>query len=236
MSEHLSRHGRQRRPQMSDEVASYLRELIMSGRLKPGYFIRQDALADELQMSATPVREGLLALRGEGFVRLEPRRGFVVADLGPTDIRDLFDAQALLAGELAARAADKLTDATLLELVQIQKEIDAAASGGVIQEVESLNHSFHRIINLSAESTKIAWMLSVAVRCVPRRFFAEIDGWPSASSRDHSAILFALKDRDADAARQAMVGHLRHAGELLAAHLVQRSPNSAPDVSPRFAS
>jgi DNA-binding GntR family transcriptional regulator len=209
---------------MSDEVASYLRELIMSGRLKPGYFIRQDALAEELQMSATPVREGLLALRGEGFVRLEPRRGFVVADLTREDIRDLFDAQSLLAGELAARAAGKLDDDRLRELAGIQQDITEAASSGSIQDVESLNHSFHRLINLSAESPKISWMLSVAVRCVPRRFFAEIEGWPSASSRDHEAILSALRQRDSDAARTAMTTHLRHAGELLVAHLTQRTP------------
>ena len=70
-----------RRGQLSDEVAGYVRELIMSGNLRPGEFIRQERIADELQLSATPVREGLLLLRGEGFLELKPRRGFVVAPL-----------------------------------------------------------------------------------------------------------------------------------------------------------
>ena len=54
-------------------MAGYVRELIMSGNLRPGEFIRQERIADELELSATPVREGLLSLRGEGFVELKPR-------------------------------------------------------------------------------------------------------------------------------------------------------------------
>jgi DNA-binding FadR family transcriptional regulator len=54
------------RRQLSDEVASYVRELIMSGRLRPGDFIRQERIADELELSATPVREGLWRRRRPG--------------------------------------------------------------------------------------------------------------------------------------------------------------------------
>jgi len=207
------------RPQLSDEAASYVRELIMSGRLRPGDFIRQEALADELGMSATPVREGLLALRGEGFVHLEPRRGFLVADLSPSDVRDLFDAQALLAGELAARSSQALSNPALAELGDLQDRLHEAAVVGSVDDVESLNHAFHRLVNSSAGAPKIAWTLSVAVRYVPRRFFASIEGWPDASVHDHSTILAALVARDAESARAAMADHFRHAGELLVAHL-----------------
>ena len=57
------------RRQLSYAVATHVRELIMSGNVRPGDFIRQDALADELQLSATPIREGLLLLSGR-FVPL----------------------------------------------------------------------------------------------------------------------------------------------------------------------
>src|SRR5260370_22169599 len=98
------------RRQLSDEVASYVRELIVSGHLRSGEFIRQEHIAEELELSATPVREGLLSLKGEGFVLLKPRRGFVVAPLSAADVRDLFTAQALLAGELVCRAAGRISE------------------------------------------------------------------------------------------------------------------------------
>ncbi|MCU4186659.1 GntR family transcriptional regulator [Acidiferrimicrobium sp. IK] len=104
------------RQQLSTEVANHVRQQILSGHLRPGAFIRQEKIAEDLGLSATPVREGLLALRGEGFVLLRPRRGFVVAPLDASDIRDLFTAQALIAGEMAACAARRLDGTRIEEL------------------------------------------------------------------------------------------------------------------------
>jgi DNA-binding GntR family transcriptional regulator len=190
------------RRQLSDEVAGYVRELIMSGHLQPGDFIRQERIADKLELSATPVREGLLSLKGEGFVQLKPRRGFVVAPLSAADVRDLFTAQALLAGEL----------------VDVHEALRKAAEAGDGERVESLNHDFHRRINLAADAPRLAWMLSISAKFAPRRFFATIPGWPRASAQDHAAIIKAITERDADAARAAMMRHVENAGELLAAN------------------
>ena len=63
-----------------------------------------------MDISSTPVREGLLLLQLEGFVKLSPRRGFMVVGFSRQDVRDIFWAQAMLAGELAARAAKVITD------------------------------------------------------------------------------------------------------------------------------
>lgn len=209
----------QRRPQLNDEAAAYVRELIMTGQLRPGAFIRVDHIARDLGVSATPVREGLLALRGEGFVHLEQRRGFAVAPLSTSDIRDIFVAQATLAGELAARAATRLTDAQQTDLTRLQDNLITAAAAGEAARLEALNHAFHRLINRAAEAPKIAWLLSVGARYVPRRFYATITGWPEASARDHAAIMAALRQRDPAAARESMAAHVRHAGHLLAQHL-----------------
>jgi len=204
--------------QLSDEAADHVRELIVSGQLRPGDFIRQERIAEDLGLSATPVREGLLALRGEGFVLLKPRRGFVVSPLGARDIRDLFTAQALLAGELAARSAQRLDDEMLEHLATLDEALNAAASDNDAAAVEELNHAFHRVVNLAADAPKLAWVLSVTVRFAPHRFFATIEGWPAASADDHRAILSALRSRDSEAARDAMRLHIENAGRLLALH------------------
>ena len=98
--------------------------------MRPGDFIRQERIADELELSATPVREGLLSLRGEGFVELMPRRGFVVAPLSASDVRDLFTAQALLAGELVSRAAARMGPDGLRELTGVHEALRKAAADG----------------------------------------------------------------------------------------------------------
>jgi DNA-binding GntR family transcriptional regulator len=206
------------RRQLSDEAAAYLRELIISGVLRPGEFVRQEKIAEDIGLSTTPVREGLLVLRGEGFVRSVPRRGFVVAPLRSQDIGDMYVAQALLAGELAAHAAARVDDETLDLLVQADRALQEAAAADDANLVEELNHEFHRLINIAAGSPKLAWVLSVTVRYAPRRFFASIAGWPTASAQDHAAIVAAIVKRDPDAARAAMEHHIRNAGELLVRH------------------
>jgi DNA-binding GntR family transcriptional regulator len=206
------------RRQLSDEVASYVRELIMSGHLRSGEFIRQERIAEELELSATPVREGLLSLKGEGFVELKPRRGFVVAPLSASDVRDLFTAEALLAGELVSRATARMTPDDLRELNKVHRELRKAATAGDGDAVERLNHDFHRRINLLADAPRLAWMLSISTKFAPRRFFATIPGWSKASAQDHAAILKAITDRDAEQARAAMMRHMENAGELLAAN------------------
>ncbi|MQA97154.1 MAG: FCD domain-containing protein [Streptosporangiales bacterium] len=211
-----------RRPQLSDEVAAYVRDLIMAGQVREGDFLRLERLAADLGVSVTPVREALLALRGEGFVQLEPRRGFVVAPLSRQDVQDLFRVHADVAAELAARAARRMTPEVLAELERLQEEMEAAARAADSERVSELNHRFHRAINRSADSNKLAWVLGTVVRYAPRRFFGQITGWPEASSEDHIALLAAFRAGDPEAASTAMHRHITHAGELLADHLAER--------------
>ena len=107
-----------------------MRELISSGQLTAGEFIRPETVAQELDISATPAREGLLALQSEGFLKVEPRSGFLVSPLSAQDVRDTFAAQALLAGELAARAALVATPVDVQGLETLQNGLDGAAEGG----------------------------------------------------------------------------------------------------------
>ena len=92
-----------RRPQLADEVVQYVRALIMSGEVEQGSFLRLEKLAKNLGVSATPVREAMAALERDGFVRLEPRRGYVVSGFTRQDIADVFMVEAFAASELAAR-------------------------------------------------------------------------------------------------------------------------------------
>jgi DNA-binding GntR family transcriptional regulator len=209
---------RPQRRQLGDEAASYVRDLIMSGELRGGQFIRPEAIAETLGISATPVREGLLALRGEGFVHLEPRRGFAVSPMSADDIRDLFTAQSHLAGELAARAARRIGPHDLAGLEGLQAQIEKAAGRKDLDELEDLNWSFHRSINRLADAPKISLLVGVVVRCVPNRLYARIEGWPQSTTEDHRAVLDALRRGSAAKSRSAMIAHITRAGELLARH------------------
>jgi DNA-binding GntR family transcriptional regulator len=205
--------------------------MIMSGRVKSGDFLRLEKLAADLGVSATPVREGLLTLRGEGFVDLVARRGFVVSPLSQQDVMDIFVVQADISGELAARAARRATSAQIKDVQTIQGSLEASASRGDIDAQATFNHRFHRTINLCAASDKLTWLMHSVARYAPNPFFRDIEGWQQASITDHHDIVDALIRRDEDAARAASRYHLRHAGEILVRYLDQEVHFWAPSDS-----
>jgi DNA-binding GntR family transcriptional regulator len=208
-----------RRPQLSEEVAAHLRDLIMSGEVRAGEFIRLEDIAEQLGVSITPVREALLTLRGEDMVELEPRRGYVVTPLSRQDIADLFRLQGDIAGELAARAATKITPAELDELGQLQGELTEAVAAGRVHDVEEFEFDFHRIINRAANARKLSWFLHTATRYTPVRFYSSDEGWRSTMLADHRALLDALAAQDLDAVRSRMAHHFTDGAERLTRHL-----------------
>lgn len=210
------------RRQLSDDAAAHVRALIMSGALTPGQGVRPETVGEQLGISTTPAREALQLLRAEGFLDLAPGRGFMVAPLTGADVRDLFTVQALLAGELAARAAVAADEDSLDELEALHHELIAAARRGDTSGLEQKNHEFHRHINRLAQSRKVLWVLGLVTRYVPREFYGSIPGWPRATVDDHGELLAALRAHDADRARAAMSAHIAHAGELLAEHIDRR--------------
>jgi DNA-binding GntR family transcriptional regulator len=204
---------------LSDIAADHIRELIVSGQLTGGEFIRPENVAEELGISATPAREGLLQLQSEGFLTVEPRRGFAVSALSSQDVGDIYEAQALLGGELAARAAAVCGPETVSSLEKIQEDLEKAAIQHDYDSVERLNHQFHSTIYRTAGSRRIQWLLKRTLAFAPRKFFAAVEGWPEASAHDHRRIIESLRAGDAEQSRAAMATHIQNAGRLLAQHL-----------------
>jgi DNA-binding GntR family transcriptional regulator len=211
--------GFPRRQRLSDEAAAHVRELILKGQLKGGEFIRPEAVAETLGISATPVREGLLQLQTEGILQVAPRRGFIVSPVSTKDIRDGARASALLGGELCARTAGLVTPADISALQDIQTRLEHAAKDDDLAVVEALNTQFHLIIYRIADAPTIYRLVETAVSNTPRPFYATVGGWPAATTRDHQSILKAFRAANSEAARQAMAGDITRNGQLLARHL-----------------
>lgn len=211
-----------RRHQLPEEVASYVRELIMSGQARPGDFLRMEPIAEAMGVSNTPVREGLLSLRGEGFVRLVPRRGFMVAPFTEQDIRDLFWAQGMLAGELASRAAERVTTAQLDALEALLGQYEVAIDDDDGEAVANLGHEFHRQVNIAADAYRLALLLGAFVKQFPNKFYATIDGHVDATRDEHPELFAAIRDRNPRRARVLMERHIVQGAQRLIDTLTER--------------
>lgn len=210
------------RPQLSEDVARFVRRRIFDGTYPAGGYIRLEQLASELGVSVTPVREALFGLRAEGLLAQQPRRGFVVLPVTGRDIADVSNVQAYVGGELAARAAHNITDDQLRELTAIQDALEDAYRRDDGDDAVRLNHEFHRAINVAADSPKLAQMMSLITRYAPESVFPTIERWPAESVRHHRQLLTALAQRDDTMARSAMSEHLAAGAEPLIEHLKTR--------------
>jgi DNA-binding GntR family transcriptional regulator len=168
----------------------------MSGKLRPGTFIRLDGTAAELGVSITPVREALLKLRGEGMVQLEPHRGHVVVPLTRQDVDDIFWLQATVARELAAAATDHITDVEIDELDRMNDALEGAASSGDPATIAAVEFSFHRVFNQASGRIKLAWFLLNAARYMPVLVYASDPQWGAAAVDNHRQLIAALRRRD----------------------------------------
>lgn len=218
---------RARRPQLPDEVAIYVRELIFSGEVRPGEYLRLEPIADVVGVSNTPVREGLLMLRSEGLIRLVPRRGFMVAPFSRQDVRDLFWAQARFGGELAARAARARKVETVRELESIMHAAEQAHSAGADEHRARLGQLFHRAINLGAGSPRLALLMGSIYSQLPTRFYAAIEGRLDETTTQHPPILEAVRAGDARRARVLMEEHIIGGADRLVESLASRGMWSA---------
>ena len=203
--------GVARRGSLADEVAVYIRRLVLTGVLKPGERIDQEAVSDALDVSRSPIREAVVVLGQEGLLSLSRNRGAFVADITPSDIAEHYELFGAVSGRAAALAAEQLSDDEIDELAAIHRRFER----GTHAEMSVANHDFHRLINRNAPR-RTRWLLALLERSVPADYYEFSAGVYADAVADHEAILAAISHRDPDGARQAMEHHLRQGGAAAA--------------------
>jgi DNA-binding GntR family transcriptional regulator len=190
-----------------------LRARILSGQLSASTMLREQALAEELGVSRTPVREALRRLAEAGLVTFVPNRGASVVAWSIEEVRETYLVRAGLEGRAAGLAASRIT---VEELERLDALIDAmepvltADDDDGLADLSRLNAEFHRIVVAASRSAQLM-ALTVSVSRVPlmadafRRCGAE---YRARSNHQHRDILTALRTGDTLWAEIAMRGHI----------------------------
>ena len=202
---------------LHDEAASRLRERIFAGELSPGMFLDEVALAQELSISRTPLREALKVLTAEGLVRHEPRRGSFVNEVTEQDLDEIFPVIALLEGQCARLAAQHATDADLDALELLHDKLQRHAKAKRINEYYAANFAIHEAIIQLAANRWLAQVIGDLRKIVKLARLQQLHapGRLAQSLTEHMAVFAALKARDPDGAEAAMRTHLvRQRGAL----------------------
>jgi DNA-binding GntR family transcriptional regulator len=132
------------RPKTAQQaVAEALRRDITTGKLAPGSWIVQEALAEQFGMSRIPVREALKTLEAEEYITYVPHSGYRVAKLGLEDLLEVFRLREILEEELLRDAMPRLTDEVVDAMHAEMAEMDRAAGVGDLIAVGMANRRFH---------------------------------------------------------------------------------------------
>ncbi|MDX6740797.1 GntR family transcriptional regulator [Actinocorallia sp. A-T 12471] len=150
---------------LPEQICDHIRELIIADELEPGSWLRERDLAQRLDVSRIPVREALLMLETEGFVRLVPRRGAMVSTLTLSEAENLFDVREALEVQAARLAARRLGAGVKTSLLDHMARAEAAAEAGDRLALEAANAAFHHeVLALSGNPILESLMRSIAGR------------------------------------------------------------------------
>src|ERR1700761_9246488 len=138
----------------ADAVYGALRHGILHGDLAPGERLRSDALAIELRVSRTPVREALRKLEAEGLVAHSGSR-LVVRALSEQDLTELFYVREALEGMAARLAAENATPDEIAEIRHLLEDMDAVRRGGDVSKLRRLTAEFHQAVCKASHNDRL---------------------------------------------------------------------------------
>ena len=81
---------------ISDSITIFLREAILSGRMKPGQKINEMEIAGKLNVSRSPLREALRTVAREALVTISPYRGAIVAEISLRELKEIFEVREMI--------------------------------------------------------------------------------------------------------------------------------------------
>ncbi len=184
---------------------------IQRGQLKPGDYLREQAIAEALGVSRTPVREALRRLESDGLVTSEPRFGMVIRDLSYAEVIELYQIREVLERTAAQMSARVITEVELQELEVIQSRMEKVRHDA--REMALINHTFHVAI-LNSAKNRYLWKALESVQKAMLILGPSTMEFPERAEtaiEEHRSLLDALRARDVTLAEKVMGEHLTNA-------------------------
>ncbi|MEU4623579.1 GntR family transcriptional regulator [Actinoplanes sp. NPDC023801] len=206
---------RPHRPTLGDDVYESLRSAVLEHILAPGDRVNIDALARELDVSPTPVREALARLEAERLVRKRPRAGYTVSPLlTVAEFNDMFDMRLLLECQAARWAAERATEAQCEELMlESARTVEAGDDPTWHAAFTALDARLHDLVAHLSASPLLRESISRlhSHLHLHRRYFPYDQ--TAITNDEHRVLAVAIRDHDPDRAEAAMRLHLTRARE-----------------------
>ena len=208
--------------QIREKICTALKNEIVLGKLNPGERLVENHLTQRFGASRGPVREALTRLQKEGFVTLTPHKGASVAKISATDLEDYYSLIALLESNSVRWSVHRVNSrdiARLSKINQTLRQVAEAPAADALSRWSKLNLSFHALFWDRCGNAKLKQVVNQLRRRIFRfRYTSLMVVSFMDYFHDHEAIIEAVKQKDPEAAADAMSDHISRALRVLVDH------------------
>lgn len=198
------------RSRLSSDTYQQLVDAMVDGTLRPGDRLVQDQLAEQLDVSRTPVRDALLRLHSEGVIEPTGRRGYVVRRLAPQEVLDNYDARMAI----ESFAAMRVTELGASAVARVRDALDAVADADLSTARSSFaaNRAVHEaIVRATGNGQLLVCFESVWGRALSVMIYRDYYTAEPADEfvRTHGELVATLAAGDPEQSRLAMIAHIQ---------------------------
>ncbi|MDL2319252.1 GntR family transcriptional regulator [Eubacteriales bacterium OttesenSCG-928-A19] len=197
---------------LKDKVYLNLRELIISGKIKPGSRLPEEELSKQMNISRAPIREALNMLEREGFTTIIPRKGAIVTEVTPELARDIWEMRRVLEPYAARTSMAAIPKSEIIRIDGLVKQ--------TIEHPDNLDLyvtcdlELHEMLYKYGTNRYLKDYIATTVGHSLRvRYFVEYNESLSEAAvadvyQEHSEIMDALKAQDADMLHAKVLHHV----------------------------
>ena len=210
---------------LRERIVEFIKDAVISGRLRPGERVPEQEIAESFGISRTPIREAFRQLESEGFISLIPRKGAVVSPITDRDVREFYAIKSLLEGYAAGTACPALTPRELRRLEGLNAAMERCAQREDVKGFFRLDNAFHETFLRACGNEKLQTLVHNLVQQFERfRITAlSLPGRMKESVRQHGEIIEAFRRGDAELVERLVRENAEKGRDVLVDEILRES-------------
>lgn len=196
----------------TNTVYEMLKNEIITGSIKPSQNLPETELSEKYAVSRNTIKKALLMLEKENIVIIEPNKGAKVRDYSLSEVLEYLELRAVLEGFIARSATLHFTTEKLALMEAILQTMKGHLDKNELLLYSQNNQKFHQVIYDTCPN-KTAVEMTLSLKAQMSKYNTKtilIPGRDAQSFSEHSAILSAIQNKNADLAESLMTLHIRN--------------------------
>lgn len=216
---------------LRERIVDFIKDSVVTGRLKPGERVPEQEIAESFGISRTPIREAFRQLESEGFITVTPRKGAVVSPITDKDVSEFYTIKSLLEGFAAKTACHKLTQKDIKRLETLNAQMEKYAERDDVKNFFKLDNQFHDTFLRACGNEKLCALVHNLVAQFERfRITAlALPGRMKDSVLQHREIIEAFKKGNITLVESIVMANAEKGRDVLVEEILKEKSKHVPN-------